>query len=1122
MYCESFDISSFRLMQTMIFAIEEINRSKNLLPNITLGYEIYDDCSTSAIASKAALVLVNGEEELIEYPDCKGSSNVAAIIGCDISTSSITAARTVGAFGIPMISYFSTCSCLSDKQEYPTFFRTIPSDKHQSKLLAELVKTFGWNWIGTVRSNTDYGNFGMRTFVKEAQKIGICIAYSESFHRTDSAKKIHKIVQVMKEATTKVVVGFLHGTDMRVLIKEILRQNVTGIQWIGSEGWITEDIFSPEERVGFLTGAIGPATRRTEVAGLRDHLLKIHPSRFPESVFVKTFWETLFSCSLTKGNETETRSSTFQVRSCTGNEHLNGLENAYLPAIMDGSSYHVYKAVYAVAHALDDMLSCEEGNGPFMNNACAHISRFQPGQLLHYLQLVNFTAKTGEVVYFDENGDPVPTYDIVNLQMRTESSLEIVNIGYYEGSAPEGEELVLNTDDIMWSSTDKQIPRALCSEPCSPGTRKVSRKGQPICCFDCAECGDGEISNTTDSIDCVKCPLEYWSNQQKDRCVPKKIEFLSFQEVLAYVLVALALVGVCLALGTAAESPGMVCKSRGKGGLPNLSEDGDIIVGGIFAAHLDVIHDIPSFAVSPSDTYCESFDIASFRLIQTMIFAIEEINQSKTLLPNITLGYAIYDDCSISAIASEAALALVNGGQELIEYPDCKGSSNVAAIIGCDSSTSSIAAARTVGTFGIPMISYFATCSCLSDKQEYPTFFRTIPSDKYQSKLLAELVKTFGWNWIGTVRSNTDYGNFGMRTFIEEAQKIGVCIAYSESFYRTDPAEKISKIVQVMKEATTKVVVGFLQKRDMRVLIEEILRQNVTGIQWIGTEGWLTGDTLFTEERARARVGAIGPTTRRTEIVGLRDHLLKIHPTRFPDSTFVKEFWENLFSCSLTTGDTTDTRSSAFQVRPCTGNEHLDGLENTYLPAIMDGSSYHVYKAVYAVAHALDDMLSCEENNGPFMNSTCAQISSFEPWQLLHYLHSVNFTASTGELVYFDENGDPVPKYDLINLQMNAEDSSDCIKCPLEYWSNQQKDRCVPKMIEFLSFQEVLGYVLVALASVGACLALATVAFHPVICSLRESNDFVFDIRIYGFCTYAGITWNDLQASSKRLLAKFA
>ncbi|XP_048398328.2 extracellular calcium-sensing receptor-like [Stegostoma tigrinum] len=537
-YCESFDISSFRLIQTMIFAIEEINRSKTLLPNITLGYEIYDDCSTTAIASKAALALVNGKQELIEYPECKGSSNVAAIIGCDISTSSIAAARTVGSFRIPMISYFSTCSCLSDKLEYPTFFRTIPSDKYQSKLLAELVKTFGWNWIGTVRSNTEYGNFGMRTFVEEAKKNGVCIAYSESFYRTDPAEKISKIVQVMKEATTKVVIGFLHGGDMRVLIKEILRQNVTGIQWIGSEGWVTKDIFSLEEEGKFLVGAIGPATRRTEIVGLRD-------------IFVKKFWETLFSCSLTTGDATETRSSTFKERPCTGNEHLDGLENAYLPEIMDGSSYHVYKAVYAVAHALHDMVSCEEGNGPFVNNTCAHIFSFESWQLLHYLHLVNFTAQTGEVIYFDENGDPDPTYELVNLQMNFEGALEIVNIGYYDGSALEGQELVLNISDIVWSSTGKQIPRALCSEPCPVGTRKVSRKGQPLCCFDCTECADGEVSNTTDSTDCMRCPLEYWSNEQKDECIPKKIEFLSFQEALGCFLVGLALVGVCLAVAAA-------------------------------------------------------------------------------------------------------------------------------------------------------------------------------------------------------------------------------------------------------------------------------------------------------------------------------------------------------------------------------------------------------------------------------------------------------------------------------------------------------------------------------------------------------------------------------------------
>ncbi|XP_067897813.1 extracellular calcium-sensing receptor-like [Heterodontus francisci] len=545
--CRSFHLSNFRLMQTMIFAIEEINQDKTLLPNITLGYKIYDDCSSSPIAAKVALALVNSGEELIDYPQCKGSSNVVAIIGCDISTSSIVAARAVGSFGIPMVSYYSTCSCLSEKQEYPTFFRTIPSDNHQSKLLAELVRTFGWTWIGTVRSNIDYGNFGMQAFVEHVQKTGVCIAYSESFYRTDPAEKISKVVQVIKQATTKVVVAFVNTGDMRILLKEILRQNVTGIQWIGSEGWVTEDLLPPEESARFLVGTIGVATRRTEIARLRDYLLQVHPSKFHDSILVKEFWESVFMCNMTME-----RNSPFQIRQCTGKEQLDGTENAYLPAIMDGSSYHVYKAVYAVAHALHDMFFCEEGSGPFINNTCAHISNFEPWQLLHYLHAVNFTTRTGELVYFDRNGDPIPTYELINLQRNSEGTLDIINIGYYDGSAPLGHQLVLNIGDIVWSSVGNKIPHAICTEPCPPGTRKVSRKAQPICCFDCAECADGEISNTTDTTDCVKCPLEYWSSQQKDRCVRKKIEFLSFGEILGVVLVTLASVGVCFTLLTAA------------------------------------------------------------------------------------------------------------------------------------------------------------------------------------------------------------------------------------------------------------------------------------------------------------------------------------------------------------------------------------------------------------------------------------------------------------------------------------------------------------------------------------------------------------------------------------------
>ncbi|XP_059844302.1 extracellular calcium-sensing receptor-like [Hypanus sabinus] len=536
----------------MIFAIEEINQDENLLPGITLGYQIHDDCSASAIASQAALSLINGEGEVIEYTECRGPSNVAAIIGCEVSTNSIVTARTIGSFRIPLVSYYSTCSCLSDKIEYPTFFRTIPSDQYQSKILAELVRKFGWTWIGTIRSNTDYGNFGMEGFVEHVEKIGVCIAYSESFYRTDPPEKIRKIVQVIKQASTKVVVAFANVGDMRILLNEILRQNVTGIQWIGSEAWVTADLLLPEERVIYLAGTIGLATRRIEINDLRDYLHNVHPSNFPGNNLVMEFWETLFSCSFTRDRGRSPENSPSQVRKCTGKEKMDGIENAYLPAIMDGSSYHVYTAVYSIAHAIHNLLTCVEGDGPFMNNTCAHIANFEPWQLLHYLRTVNFTAKTGDTVYFDENGDPVPRYEIVNLQAKFKGGVDIVNVGYYDGSAKPGHELLINVGDIMWSTTQNTIPRAVCSESCLPGTRKVSRKGQPICCFGCVDCADGEISNTTDCTDCIKCPSEYWSNQAKTQCVLKKVEFLSFTEVLGFVLVTLTLLGVWFTLTTAA------------------------------------------------------------------------------------------------------------------------------------------------------------------------------------------------------------------------------------------------------------------------------------------------------------------------------------------------------------------------------------------------------------------------------------------------------------------------------------------------------------------------------------------------------------------------------------------
>uniref|UniRef100_A0A667ZWT6 Vomeronasal 2, receptor 1 n=1 Tax=Myripristis murdjan TaxID=586833 RepID=A0A667ZWT6_9TELE len=540
--CEGFNFRTFRWTQTMLFAIEEINLRTDLLPKTDLGYVIYDSCFTISKAVEGTLTYLTGQDEAVPNYRCGDGAPLAALVGAGGSDLSIATARILGLYHFPQVSYFSSCSALESKFQFPTFLRTIPNDVHQSTAIAKLVLHFGWTWVGTIAADDDYGKYGIKEFKEQVEEAGVCISFSETLPKVSSPEDIQRIVDTVVESTAKIIVVFSSDVDLSPLIVELLRHNVTNRTWIASEAWVTSALINQPGVSSVLGGTLGFGVKRANIPGLQSYLLSLDP--YADSL-TEEFWETAANSTLSRA------ARAVPDGLCTGKESLQRLNSTYSDVSQLRITYNVYKAVYAVAHALHNLEHCVPGQGPFNRNSCAEITSFEPWQLMYYLKNVRFNVPHTEEEIFFNDGDVDGYYDIINWQVKGDGELSYVIVGSYNGTAQPEARMTIQNESIVWNNEDVEHPRSVCSENCQPGTRKGIRQGEPVCCFDCIPCADGEISNTTNARECIQCSEDYWSNAVRDTCVPKTIEFLAFGEPLGITLIVISAFGalVTIAVG---------------------------------------------------------------------------------------------------------------------------------------------------------------------------------------------------------------------------------------------------------------------------------------------------------------------------------------------------------------------------------------------------------------------------------------------------------------------------------------------------------------------------------------------------------------------------------------------
>ncbi|XP_012888267.1 PREDICTED: G-protein coupled receptor family C group 6 member A isoform X3 [Dipodomys ordii] len=238
-----------------------------------------------------------------------------------------------------------------------------------------------------------------------------------------------------------------------------------------------------------------------------------------------------------------------------------------------------------------------------------------------------------------------------------------------------------------------------------------------------------------------------------------------------------------------------------------VASPGHVMIGGLFAIHEKMLssEDHPR---RPQIQKCAGFEISVFLQTLAMIHSIEMINNS-TLLPGVKLGYEIYDTCTEVTAAMAATLRFLskfNCSRETVEF-QCDYSSympRVKAVIGAGYSEITMAVSRMLNLQLMPQVSYGSTVEILSDKVRFPSFLRTVPSDFYQTKAMAHLIQKSGWNWIGIITTDDDYGRLALHTFTIQAAANNVCIAFKEVF----PAFLSDNTIQVRVNQTLETIIA--------------------------------------------------------------------------------------------------------------------------------------------------------------------------------------------------------------------------------------------------------------------------------------------------------------------------
>lgn len=408
-------LHGFQLLEAFNYAIGKVNDKsgpfRDILREVKLGGFGLDSCESAIRSGYLVSNVHNGLLRLSRNGDVVDPEDIYTYIGGYSSDNSLYLARLMKTLKIPQISYASTSTELNNKDRYPYFLRTVPSDDKQTLAMVEFLKRNDVRYVQVVHPPSSYGRQGSEAFHKHAKENKICVAQTIVFADSGSVTRESAndvVTALLQKPVANSVVIFADTRYINALLTAVKQnRDATGkFHFLGSETWATNlDAIAGVEDI-----SEGSVTLNLESSDLHDfdlYIGSLTPANSGRNPWFPEYYENMHECYLT------VQDISFKQRQCPA-QPMNIAESKRYQ--QDPSVLHVINSVFAAAKGIDMTLRTICGDG--YSTVCESFKNRQDRRdsVLKYTENATFIDPSGKPFHFDKNGEGNKGYNFFSIQ----------------------------------------------------------------------------------------------------------------------------------------------------------------------------------------------------------------------------------------------------------------------------------------------------------------------------------------------------------------------------------------------------------------------------------------------------------------------------------------------------------------------------------------------------------------------------------------------------------------------------------------------------------------------------------------------------------------------------------